>query len=579
MIRIWKKFNSLFNKLQKRKMIFVICMMFITGIMEMIGVGLIVPIITIIMNTNDVNDNAIIRLVSNLFNFSEVQQVIYLLIIILICTYIFKGTLLFFQAYLQYSFIYHNRLTMQKEILNKYIHRPYEFFLQASSGEIVGRIMEEVSKTFDLLIIFMNLLTEILVVGILLITVIIINPIIALIITVVLGVLLLVICFCVKPTMSKAGFKYQLNISHMNKWILQSVIGIKEIKTSKKETYFVNQFTKYGKLTAESLKTHKIIENIPRLAVETISIILMLIILLFIFMKENSVSTVLPQLMAFAMAAVRIIPGANRISIYFGQIPYYEPMLDKAIEIINETKSWNLLCEKKEEQQQPMSFTQCCELSNISFTYPQSDNMVLEHANMVIKYGQSIGVTGCSGSGKSTAIDILLGLLQPNEGHVLCDGIDIQSNYQGWLSLIGYIPQMIFMLDDTIRNNIAFGYNEGEIDDDQIWKVIEEARLGDFVRSLPHALDTEIGERGIRISGGQRQRIGIARALYSEPQILVFDEATSSLDNQTETEIIESINNLHGKKTMIIIAHRLETIKDCDIVYQVREGKIIQETK
>ena len=216
-------------------------------------------------------------------------------------------------------------------------------------------------------------------------------------------------------------------------------------------------------------------------------------------------------------------------------------------------------------------------LSKISYHYPNMEQNVLTDACMRIPVGASVGIIGMSGAGKTTIVDILLGLLKPQAGTVLADGVDVSTFYGEWLSYIGYIPQMIFMLDETIRRNVAFGIPDEKIDDEKVWEVLEEAQLAEFVRNLPQKLDTQIGERGVRLSGGQRQRIGIARALYTDPDLLVFDEATSSLDNETEAAMIESINHLHGKKTLIIIAHRLHTIKGCDIVYRIMDGKVIRE--
>ena len=274
------------------------------------------------------------------------------------------------------------------------------------------------------------------------------------------------------------------------------------------------------------------------------------------------------------MAAVKLIPSTNRLIFYINEIFYGEPALDKLVEILNKKEDYK----EKEigSKQLYITLKDKITISNIFYHYPNTEKNILYNAKMEIPVGSFVGIIGASGSGKTTVVDILLGLLKPQKGNVFSDGVDISSNYEEWLSHIGYIPQMIFMLEDNIRNNIAFGVPEDEIEDTKIWKALEDSQLLDFVNQLPEGLDTQIGERGIRISGGQRQRIGIARALYTNPELLIFDEATSALDNETEAAIMESIHSLYGKKTMIIIAHRLQTIKKCDIVYKV-ENEVISK--
>lgn len=215
-------------------------------------------------------------------------------------------------------------------------------------------------------------------------------------------------------------------------------------------------------------------------------------------------------------------------------------------------------------------------LNHITFHYPNTDTYIFRDAHMEVPKGKSVGIIGASGAGKSTIVDILLGLLHAQEGEITCDGVNIFKNYESWLAQIGYIPQSIYLVDESIRDNIAFGIDADQIDDERIWKILEEAQLKEFVKELPEGLDTTIGDRGIRLSGGQRQRIGIARALYHDPEILVFDEATSALDNDTEAAVMEAINSFHGRKTMIIIAHRLNTIEKCDMIYRVENQKLVE---
>ena len=288
----------------------------------------------------------------------------------------------------------------------------------------------------------------------------------------------------------------------------------------------------------------------------------------------------LPTLTAFGLAAVRLLPCVNRINTYLTDISYFRPCLDYVYENMN----INEISKKTNQTLLPVDETKTMQLRNkielkdIVYAYPNTDGLIFDHADMEIPYGKSIGIMGPSGAGKSTIVDILLGLLKVHEGQILCDGDNVFENYPAWLAQIGYIPQSIYLVDEPIRNNIAFGIADDEIDDNRIWQVLEEAQLKEFIQTLPEGLDTAIGDRGVRLSGGQRQRLGIARALYHNPEILVFDEATSALDNETEAAVMEAINSFHGKKTMVIIAHRLNTIEKCDIIYKVEGGKITQTT-
>ena len=291
--------------------------------------------------------------------------------------------------------------------------------------------------------------------------------------------------------------------------------------------------------------------------------------------------SLVPMLSAVAMAAVRLLPSVNRISLNLANIAYFEPSLNKMSEKLQEIQNNGDVDFNKNISPEPLGLVKKLDtyikMQDLDYQYPNTENKVLDAAEIQIKNGSSIGIIGSSGAGKTTAVDVLLGLLIPNKGGVYIDGVSIRDDIGGWLNQIGYIPQNIFMLDGSIRENVAFEAEEDNIDDERIWEVLREAALDDFVRTLPDEINTEIGERGVRLSGGQRQRIEIARALYSNPSILFFDEATSALDNDTEAAIMQSIHELHGKKTLIIIAHRLTTLEKCDYIYRVNNGKIIME--
>ena len=291
-------------------------------------------------------------------------------------------------------------------------------------------------------------------------------------------------------------------------------------------------------------------------------------------------TNIMTTVAAFGIAAIRVLPSVNRINTYITEIAYTQPSLDFVYQNLQEgMKTDAMLAERKANSQvEKLNLEDKIELKHITFHYPDTDKNIFTDAHMEVQKGKSVGIMGASGAGKSTIVDVLLGLLHAQSGEITCDGVDIFKNYESWLAQIGYIPQSIYLIDESIRDNIAFGIDEEKINEGRIWEVLEEAQLKEFVEELPEGLDTTIGDRGVRLSGGQRQRIGIARALYHDPEILVFDEATSALDNETEAAVMEAVNSFHGKKTMVIIAHRLNTIEKCDIIYKVEDEKIVKTT-
>ena len=583
MLQIIKKINKVLNRKQIIRFIVIAVMMIIGALLEMLGVGLIMPIVSVITNEEFMVTNKYARIVCEWLNIHSANKFVLLMIVILILIYILKNGYLFLEYYVQWRFVCNNRFVTQQKLMERYLTQTYEFFLHAESGEIIRVINDDVSGCFNLLSLVLSFLTEAVISVALVLTIVVMDPMMAILTAVVLGGVLLLVNHILRPILKNAGIDFQTSVAKSNKWLMQSISGIKEIKVSRTEQFFLDQFSIYGKRAVDAEKVNNVLNNVPRLSIETFGISSMLAVIAILMCMGREINAMLPQLTAFAMAAVRLLPSVNRMSTALNSMAYYEPSLDKMIENLragNDLHSlgaYNVTAERLDGNI-GISIHDRIELRDITYHYPNGERPVLENANMVIHVGQSVGIVGASGSGKTTAIDILLGLLQPQSGCVKVDGCDIQENYAGWLSQLSYIPQAIFMLDDTIRANVAFGVTEEDIDDDQVWNALEEAQLRGFVQSLPEGLDTSIGERGVRLSGGQRQRIGIARALYSDPQVLIFDEATSALDNETESAIMESINALHGKKTMIIIAHRLTTIQECDVVYRVEDGKITLES-
>ncbi len=578
MLSILKKYNHLFDKKQKSRIAILFFMMLIGAFLEVLGVSLMLPLVTAIMQEDIINTNALVRRGCTFFGIESHRGFVLLCIFALIIVFIVKDLFLILQYYMQARFAYKNRFVIQCRLLHVFMLRPYEYYLNAQTGEIIRIVGTDVARTFTLFTTMLSFATESIVSLALIVTVFVVEPAMTLFIAAAMGVTMLVITKLVKPVLGREGKSLQQNSAITNKWLLQSINGIKEVKVANKEAFFEENYNKSGKLMVKAERWKFVLDNIPRLLIEAVCVCSMLALIAIMICTGRDVQTLIPSIGAFAMAAVKLMPSANRIVSALNAIAYQEPALNKTIENL---KALEGVCEagrdRAAEGTDTFTVNKEIALSNISYKYPNSEKFVLNEANMTIPVGKSVGIVGASGAGKTTAVDIILGLLTPQEGQILADGKDVMKNYAKWLSCIAYIPQTIFMMDDTIRANVAFGLKRDEQSDEQVWHALEEAQLADFVRGLPQGLDTTIGERGVRLSGGQRQRIGIARALYTNPELLIFDEATSALDNETEAAIMESINRLQGKKTMIIIAHRLQTIAGCDMVYRVSDGKIERE--
>ncbi len=585
LLRIINKFKSILSKHQKLRILELAVLMIIGGVLEMCSVSLILPFMDAAINPEKIMGKRSVISICNILGISSAREFLVAVAILLAAIYLAKNAYLLLEYNIQYRFVYGNMFEMQKKLLDNFIHRPYEDFLKVNSGEMVRIVSVDTPTAFHLLSQVLAFITEAVVSAMMIITVFVIAPDITIIIGITLLVLLAVINQVIKPVLHKAGTENQASAAGMNQWLLQSIEGIKEIKAMMCENFFEKNFETHGQKYVRTIRIDKVAELMPRFLIEASSMSVMFLVLAYMLSGGSDLEAMIPMISAAAMAAVRLLPSVNRISGYLSSIAYGEPMLDKLIESLNDIRR-----EKKASLQadiqsgdenisgrHPMQFTQTLCFHDVTYHYPGIDSNVLEGVNMTVRKGESIGIAGESGSGKTTVIDILLGLLEPQRGSVLIDGNNIRDNLYAWLGQAGYIPQMIFMLNASIRENVAFGILREAVSDEKVWEALEEASLADFVKSLPHGLDTQIGERGMRISGGQRQRIGIARVLYRNPEVLIFDEATSALDNHTESLIMESVNRLYGKKTIIIIAHRLTTIESCDHIYRVKEGKIIKE--
>lgn len=575
-----KKLSAILDKQQKMKIAGLMVMILIGGLLETAGVSLILPLLSAILDAESFAANEMVIYFMNLFHFEEVNSFIYFLLAALIFMYVFKAAYLLLSTYVQSRFVNRNRCRCTTNLLSQYLHRPYEYYLYAETSTILRTIYGDMDNIFNLLLQCMNLAAELVVSFCLGVFLLFMD---FKMMVVVVGLLLAVTIFVtkvVKPRLNAVGEAAREEQAGLYKWILQSVTGIKDVKVHDKVDYFTERYRGNASAYAEYQVKNNVLTNLPRLLIETVAIVGILLYVAFSMAAGVDMAALLPLISAFALAAMRLLPSVNRVNTYMANIAYYE----SALNYIYENVDTEALSRQEEldayrlanPNTKRITLNEEILLCDITFAYPNTDKKIFDQAFMKIPVGKSVGVVGASGAGKTTIVDVLLGLLELQNGTITSDGTNIFDNYGGWLAHVGYIPQTIYMLDDSIRNNIAFGVKEEDIDDARVWEVLEQAQMKTFVEELPDKLDSQIGERGVRISGGQRQRLGIARALYHDPELLIFDEATSALDNDTETAIMEAIDTLHGQKTMVIIAHRLRTIENCDMIYEVKDGKIVR---
>ncbi len=577
---IFKKLNYILDKKQKINIVVLAVMIFIGGILETLSISALLPVVWVIIDVEAVQRNKYCQLVMQIFHIQNMHGFIIMLLVALMIMYILKNAYLLLLTSEQNRFISVNRNRLISQVLREFLNRPYEFYLDADIPTVFRLTDSDIPNVFGILMAIISLASEVvvfvLICGVLIVT----DWKLVLVLIFISGIVTLVLFKVLKPKLNSLGMTNQAIQSRIAKWRIQAIYGIKDVKVLHRESFFADNYESNGKIGAKLNQKYAIINALPRILIETIFMVSILGYLVVCVALGDDMTQMLPTLTAFGLAAVRLLPCVNRINTYLTDISYFRPCLDYVYENMN----INEISKKTNQTLLPVDETKTMELKDrielkdIVYAYPNTDTLIFDHADMEIPYGKSIGIMGPSGAGKSTIVDILLGLLKVHEGQILCDGDNVFDNYPAWLAQIGYIPQSIYLVDEPIRNNIAFGIADDEIDDDRIWQVLEEAQLKEFIQTLPEGLDTAIGDRGVRLSGGQRQRLGIARALYHNPEILVFDEATSALDNETEAAVMEAINSFHGKKTMVIIAHRLNTIEKCDIIYKVEGGKIKQTT-
>jgi ABC-type multidrug transport system fused ATPase/permease subunit len=567
-----KKTWSLLDEGERKKASLLFFLMLLGTFLETLGIGLVVPALTSISSPSNEMNSTFIGKVGYFFGVTGKENLINLGLFFIISVYFIKTIFLTFLTIFQSNFSFGIQQNLSLRLFSIYVKQPYLFHLNRNSAELIRNIGAETHYLSIVIRSIMTLVTELLVLLGVSCLLLVAEPLASLIIFLFLGLISLTFSRYSSVQIKKWG---SARIKHDGLKIQSAQEGLggaKDMKLLGRESFFIDEYAKHNKISVESGKKQSVLQQLPSFWLEFLALIALMTLIFVMLKRGYFLEDIFPILGLYGMAAFRLLPSVNRVLSNTQTIKYGQVVVET---LYNEISKLEKSRKFDEARGKKISFEKEVCFDKLSFKYPGSENYTLSNINLTIRKGQFIGFLGPSGSGKSTLIDTFLGLLKPQKGFIKVDGIKLTSaNLKSWQKLIGYVPQVIYLTDDTLLGNIAFGVAASEININAVWTAAKAANLNEWINSLPSGLQTYVGERGVRISGGQRQRIGIARALYHNPDILVLDEATSSLDIKTEESVMKSVRDLIGKKTILIITHRLSTVSNCDFNFTIKKGVI-----
>lgn len=558
--------------IKERKSFYILIVLMVVGaFLEMAGVGLIIPALALMSNTIPSDDNLFLSNTLNYFGNPSEFQLLLLGIGVFVGAYLVKMAYLILLSWYQTGFINKVRASVSRRLFSSYMNEDWTFHTHQNSAKSINILNNETSQfSASHLTALLNIISELMVIFLICGLLFFIEPQSTILLLFVLSVSVSGFYLAIRNRTKKWGFERQLAESKRIQSLQQGLGGAKEIKLLGRESEFTELYSIYNIKVANVVRLQAFTISLPRLFIEFLTILVFGLTVIILSWQDRDQIEIISVLGLFAAASLRLMPSINRI-IASGQALRFS---NAVLLILN--KEFASIKEPSAESSDMFLFSKSISIKSVDYAYPDSSQSVIKDLSMDIPKGSSIGIVGESGSGKSTLMDMMMGLIHPTKGQILVDDIDISTNVRGWHKQIGYVPQTIYLSDDTLRRNIAFGLSDGDINDHQIHDALKKAQLSEFVNNLDKGLDTVFGERGVRLSGGQRQRIGIARALYHNPSVLFLDEASSALDLETEAEVMKAVNSMMGEKTIIIIAHRISTIENCDLVYDVKSGNIVK---
>jgi len=568
-----RKIWDLLRVPERRSTVVLLGLMFIGMVLETVGIGLVIPAIALLTQSDLATKYPSLRPIFQALGNPSQQALVVGAMLGLVGVYFFKNAFLTFYAWCQARIVYVVQADLSQRLFAVYLRQPYTFHLQRNSAQLIRNIVTEIDEfTGNAMLPGATLFAETLVILGLCSLLLIVEPLGTLIVVLLLGMAGWGFFRLIHRRVAKWGVARQhhegLRIQHLQ----QGLGGAKDVKLLGRETDFLEQYRAQHAQIAHVGRLQQTIQQLPRLWLELLAVTGVAVLAISMVVQDRALDAVLPTLGLFTAAAFRLMPSVNRVLSSIQLLRFSLPVIDTL-----HSELRHALPESARTSGPDIPFRDALELKQITYTYPDAPRPALRDLSLVIRCGELVGFVGASGAGKSTLVDVLLGLLKPDTGDVIVDGKNIQQALRNWQDQIGYVPQSIFLTDDTLRRNVAFGLSNPQIDEAAVWRAIRAAQLEDFVCSLPAGIDTLVGERGVRLSGGQRQRIGIARALYHDPAFLVLDEATSSLDTTTERGVMQAIRVLQGSKTVLIVAHRLSTVEICSRLYRLEQGQIVEE--